>query len=400
MKIIQINAVYGFSSTGTIMKLIHECALQNGIDSYVAYPRGAGLHDSKAILIGNKIDRKIHALLSRIGGRQAYFSHFATIRLIRQLEELRPDIIHLHNLHSNYINLNILLRYIAKKDIPTVITMHDCWYFTGGCFHYTSVGCAKWQVGCGQCPKRLQDTPAYIYDASRKIIQDRDHLLNSIPHLILVGCSEWIADECRKSVLKDKTIISIHNGFNLDTYKPTESDWRTKLGIERKSLILGPASKWLSDINRNTFDYFVNNIDDNTVLVLFGSQEKDNCSNSKIRHIGYINNPDEMAELYSAADVFVNCSREDTLSSINIEAQACGTPVVAYDATGNKETVGEGCGFTVPSGDFRLLFDRTSQIIKNRKESYSDTCVSFIRYNYERDANLKHYIDLYNRIYG
>lgn len=400
MKVLQINAIYGSLSTGTIMKNIQVCSLSYGIEAYVSFPKGFGTSDKWSYEIGNTLDHKLHAALSRIAGRQAYFSSIATNGLLRYIDTLTPDIIHLHNLHSNYINLNMLLKYLAKQDIITVITMHDCWYFTGGCFHYTNAGCDRWQHGCGNCPKKKLDTPALFYDASASMLKDRAKYLNGISRLCIVGCSEWVSNECRKSVLRNKNIRTIHNGFNLDIFHPVESDWRKRLDIKDKFVILGPAGKWLSAVNKSTYEYFVNNMSDDMVLVLFGCRNTAGECPSNVKKIGFIRKPHEMAQVYSMADVMVNCSREDTLSSLNLESQACGTPVVTYEATGNKETVDDKCGFAVETGNPKALFDATMRVKSYTKPSLSAKCVERMHNEFELQANFEKYVELYKELHG
>lgn len=398
MKVLQINAIYGRLSTGTIMQQIQECSRAHGMDSYVAFPKGLGVPDEWSYEIGSIFDHKMHAALSRIAGKQAYYSRHATKELLKFMKELKPDIVHLHNLHSNYIHLNMLLEHLAKHDINTVITLHDCWYFTGGCFHYASVDCNKWQHGCGDCPKKKLDTPALLYDASASILKDRAEYLNAIPRLVAVGCSEWIANECLKSVIGGKDIRCIHNGFNLDVFHPVESDWRKRLCIDNKFVILGPAGKWRSPVNRTTYDYFVNNMTNDMVLVLFGCDVIDETVSNNVKQIGFIKDPHEMAKVYAMADVMVNCSREDTLSSLNLESQACGTPVVAFEATGNKETVDGRCGFVVETGNPELLFQKTIEIKRIRKATLQYDCMNWIADNYEMQTSYNKYVKLYKEI--
>ena len=400
MKIVQVNAVFGSLSTGTVMWNIQKRCLDYGIDAYVAYaltdiPNERIINGYK---IGNKLTEKWHALMSRVAGKQAYYNRFTTWLFLRWMDGIKPDVVHLHNLHSNYIHLNMLLKYLAKRDIATVITMHDCWFFTGGCFHYTNAGCNKWQFECGHCPKKKLDTPAYLCDASSQILQDRKKYLKAIPRLYLVGCSKWIADEARKSVLKDCNIRYIYNGFDLDVFKPTLTNLAQKLGIEGKHILLGPASKWLSIVNKEALDYFIESMPEDYVLVLFGAKEHNKYLTKNVLLYGYTSSREEMAQLYSTADVFVNCSREDTLSSLNLEAQACGTPVVTYEATGNKETVGAGCGFAVETGDAKALFEATEQVLTRRKESYSTKCKEWVHENFDKQTNYENYIRLYREI--
>lgn len=402
MKVLQINAVYGSLSTGTITQQIQECSKSHGIESFIAFPKGVGQPNIWSFEIGTVLDRRIHAVLARIAGKQAYYSSSATKKLLRYMDRLKPNIVHLHNLHSNYINLNMLLMYLAKHDIITIITMHDCWYFTGGCFHYTNAGCNKWQYGCGNCPKKMLDTPAYFYDASSIILRDRAKYLNEIPRLVMVGCSDWVSNECRKSVLKCKNIRTIHNGFDLSIFKTSPSDWRARLGIEDKFVILAPASKWLSAENKETYDYFVSKMAKDMVLVLFGCKTMDPNPPSNVRQIGFIHNSKEMAEVYSMADVMVNCSREDTLSSLNLESQACGTPVVTYEATGSKETVDGVCGFAVETGNEKLLLGEVYKLYSispEERNHINTSCRQRTLREFEKSVSYEKYIKLYEEMF-
>ena len=399
MKVLEVNAVYGHGSTGTIVRDIEQMCLDNGIECYVASPDRAVLQAKNGYVIGNTLDHKLHALLCRINGKQAYFSRIATYRLLKYLDRIQPDIVHLHNLHSNYIHLNMLLRYLAKKDIRTVITMHDCWFFTGGCFHFAAESCDKWTKSCGSCPKKKTDTPAYLCDCSSRILADRKKYLNSIPRLTIVGASEWVANECRKSVLKDCGIRFIHNGFDLTVFKPTPSDFRKELGIEGKFVILAPASKWYSAVNKPTFDYFVSHLDPDMVMVIFGCANLRSDLPDNVKEVGYIRDPYRMAALYSMADVFVNCTREDTFPGVNLECQACGTPAVTYDATGCKETVDGECGFAVKTGDYESLFEAVRGV-KNTGKSYNENCINRIKNNFEMQDEYRKYIVLFKEIYG
>lgn len=338
MKVLQVNATYGLGSTGTIVRDLKDCCEANGIECHVAYARTTEKVE-RGYKIGNWFSNKMHALLSRVAGKQAYFSYLPTLRFIRHMKQLQPDVVHLHNLHANYINLPMLLKHLADNDIRTIITLHDCWWYTGGCFHYTAAGCNKWLDKCGNCPKRTDDTPAYLYDRSAEILEDKKQLLLAIPRLTVIGVSEWISNEARKSFLASKEIMTIRNGIDLTVFKPTQSDFKEKLGLEGKYVILGPASKWLDPINKEVLDYFVANMKSDEVLLLFGAEKTDRSLPSNVKLYGYTRDKQELAALYTMADVFVNCTREDTLPTINLEAQACGCRVVTFATCGASETV-------------------------------------------------------------
>ena len=402
MKVMQINAVYGVGSTGIIVEDLHNLCLQNGIDSYVSYSTTNKNPDEikNGYIIGRILGKKVHALLSRIGGKQAYFSSLATRKFIRYIKKIKPDIVHLHNLHSNYINMNMLLDYLGKNNIETIITLHDCWFYTGGCFHYTAAGCSKWLEGCGNCPKKMQDTPALLKDNSKRILADRKKYFSAMKRLTVVGVSEWIVEEARKTFLKDANTCYIYNGIDTGFFKPTPSDFRSKYNLENKFLILAPASKWLKPVNKDTFKYFTNNLPDDCVIVMLGCTEaQKNNLPKNILALDYIKDRDELRKVYSACDVFVNCTREESFSLVNVEPQACGTPVVTYRNTGAQETVDNNCSFSVETGNYKELLKATLSIKKKGKNIFSEDCIKWTKQNFELTNNYLKYIELY-RIRG
>lgn len=406
MRVVEINAIYGTQSTGTIVKNIQSTCFNNNIECYVAYSE-CYLPSSQVFCgykIGNIIDYKLHAAFARIAGKMAYFSHVPTFFFLRYLDKIKPDIVHLHNLHGNYINLPMLLKYLANKNIATVITMHDCWFFTGGCSHYISDNCNRWKQSCGSCPRRYKEIPAYLYDGSSRILRDRIVLLNSIPRLTMIGCSKWISEECKKSKVICSNISYIHNGFDLAIFKPllNESEitiFKTNNGIPfGKKIILCPASKWFESRNESTFSFFVDNLPDNIIMVIFGCSVIGGNSSPKVKEIGYFKTPSDMAVLYSCGDVMVNCSRADTLSSLNIECQACGTPVVAYDNTGTSETIHPNIGRLVETGNAELLLKETLNVLSSKDTNSKELLVEWVTSNFEKQANYYKYIELFRSI--
>lgn len=397
MKVVQINAVYGATSTGVIMKDLHLLSLQEGIESYVVYSYG-NQTPQNGYQIGSRVERKWHALLSRVGGRMGYFSHLSTVRLLKYLDKLKPDIIHLHNLHGCYIHVNMLLRYAAKKRISVVLTLHDCWFYTGGCYHYTLAQCQKWKTECGDCPQRYIGTPAYLRDMSKSILLDRKKYFGAIKDLYVVGVSQWITDEAKQNVFKNKECLKIYNGIDLDIFKPTLSDFKKEYGIEDKFVILGPATKWLNPMNEGILKYISEKISDDMVFVIFGVPPYKVPTLTNVKYVPYLNNRQQLAELYTAADVFINCTREESLSLINLESQACGTPVITYRNTGVQETVDGVCGFSVDNGDIEGMLSYIQLIHKYGKEKYSHECIGWVKDNFEMKSNYKEYINLYMKI--
>ena len=401
MKVIQINAVYGVGSTGVIVEDLHNLSLQNGIESFVSYSTTNRSPDEikNGYVIGKNLGKKIHAVLSRLGGKQAYFSSFATKKLIKHIENIKPDIVHLHNLHSNFVNMIMLLKYLGKKDISTVVTLHDCWFYTGGCFHYTSAGCNKWKESCGNCPKKMQDTPALLKDNSAKILADRKKYFGRIKNLSVVGVSQWIANEARKTLFNDRNVLAIYNGIDTEFFVPTPSDFREKHGLEDKFLILAPANKWRKPINKETFDMVSKNLPSDCVIVMLGCTEIQRAGlPSNVLALDYIKDRDELRKVYSTCDVFANCTREDSLSLINVEVQSCGPPVVTYRNTGAQETVDNKCGFSVENGNEKEFLDTIMKIKKQGKSEFTEACQKWAKDRFDRDDNYIKYINLYKEI--
>ncbi len=399
IKVLQINAVYGNGSTGTIVRDLEHICEESGIECYVASPDINVKTARKHYLIGNKFDHIAHAVLTRLTGKQGYFSRNATKRLLEYIDKIEPDIIHLHNLHSNFINLKILFDYLAKREIPTVLSLHDCWFYTGGCFHYTAAGCKRWLGNCGRCPKRGEDNFSLFLDNSASILADRKKYLLNIPRLHIVGVSNWIAQEALKTFLKSKNVTAIRNGVDMNIFKPTISDLKKTLNLENKHVILGPGSKWLLPINSQILEYFSNNMRDDEILLLYGVYDSMGATlPPNIRLYGYTKDKEELAALYTMADVFANTTREDSLSLINVESQACGTPVVTFDATGPKETVDEEYSLSVPVGDAKRLLDAVHFLRDNKKPDAAEKSRAFVVDRFDMLSQYKKFVDFYRRI--
>lgn len=403
MKVLQINAVYGIGSTGTIIKDLHELALGKGIESFVVYsisdvPSNTIKNGYK---VGKTFGKKLHAILYRLGGKQAYFSHFSTRKLISFIKRTKPDIVNLHNLHSNYICLNKLLNFLAEEKVKTVITLHDCWFYTGGCYHYTEVGCDKWQKQCGNCPKRFTDLYAYISENSHNVLADRKKYFGAIDNLTVLGVSDWVTNEAKKSFLKDKKFFTVKNGIDTDFFIYTASDFRKENDLEDKFVILGLASKFFNPANKETFDGLVSNLTDDERLILLGCSDAQKTNLPK-RVIGldFIKDRDLLRKIYSAADVFANCSREETLSMATLEPQSCGTPSVVYANTGIQETVLDGkTGFVVKNGDSVAFVEAIKKVKSYGKSYFKSNCREWILDSFDKNKNYRSLIELYERIY-
>ena len=398
MKVLQINATYGYGSTGLIVRDIGDALEKNGDEAYFAYQSCLTPPDN-GYRVGSGMDRKWHALLCRLTGMQGYFSKRATKRLIRHIAEVRPDVVHLHNLHSNYIHLNTLLSYLAKEDIATVVTLHDCWFFTGKCFHYADVGCTRFQTGCGRCPKKKAPPKSLFFDPSMRVLRDRRRFFSAVPRVTLVGCSRWICDEARKGCLSELPLEHVYNGVDTTVFAPKDTAAEREVyGLSEDTyVILGMANKWLLPVNRALLLRMAESLDEKTKLLLVGCSEQDaSCLKEISDHIvpvGFIRDREMLARHYALASVFVNVTQVDTLPTVNMESICCGTPVITYDGSGSGELVLEGCGEVVAKNDVQGLL----AAIARRPEKLGEEALSRAREIFDKDACYRMYLDVYKK---
>lgn len=396
MKVLQINAVYGFKSTGVIVKDIGDTLVHNGDEAYFAYQTTNETIEN-GYLVGGIFSWKWHALYSRVFGKQAYASKCVTKKFLKWVDKIQPDVVHMHNLHSNYIHLNLLCDYLTKKNIPVVITMHDCWYFTGKCSHYAAVKCGKWQDSCGDCPLNKSEQPSLFFDCTSKVLQDKTEHLSKLKNLTLVGCSNWIANEAKKSKLQTANIQVVYNGVDTSIFTPHDSGIKKELGIKNEFLILGMADKWYAEQNREIVEKLITSQDKNTKIVIVGCKEEQTKYFEQFGNVlplGYITDRNQLADIYAASDVFVNLTRADTLPTVNMESICCGTPVITFNCCGSPELVSEGCGYIIEEGDCGGLLSRIEDI-KRTPLSFD---VDRQQKKFDKNECYKKYLDIYKNI--
>lgn len=396
MRVLQINAVYGKSSTGRTTKELDEYLLSQGIDSLVAVSQSNCVKDN-IFVIGDKKDRKIHALMSRMLGKQAYFSKTVTKRLIEYIGVQKPDIIHLRNLHGNYINFPDLMNYIIEKNISVVVTLHDCWFFTGKCCHYTDVHCQKWQENCGKCPELKKWSKSWFFDRSSQMLNDKKELFSQIPKLAVVGVSDWITNEARKSILKDAFCIKrIYNWIDLDIFIPDNGGTiREEYNCESEFVVLGICEKWTEEKGINIFVKLAEKMPEVKFLMV-GKVPARFIPPKNMICAGSIRDTKKIAQFYSAADVFLNPSVQETFGKTTAEAIATGTPVVGYNTTATPELIGEGCGEVVELNcDISELENSILRVKNNGKGFYKDACVKYARESFDKEKLINEYIELY-----
>ena len=352
--------------------------------------------------MGDKVTSKLHAAFARIYGAQGYGSIISTIRLKRIIAKEKPDVIHLHNLHSNYVNLNMLLAYIAERNIPTVLTLHDCWFFTGKCFHFLPSDCEKWKEHCGNCPRLKMDIPSLFCDRTEHVFFDKLSHFQRISNLTVVGCSQWMTKLAMQSpVFAEKKFAQIYNGVDQTVFYPRSESEREyikdEFGIKGEFVILGMANKWLIAENSQVFERIVQKTDWTICLVGCSERQMEALSvYSNVLPIGFISNRNTLSKYYAMADVFVNLTLVDTLPTVNMEALSCGTPVITYDSAGSPELVAEEItGYVLNQFDSKGLIDRIQEVQNNK--ICRDVCSKYSIENFEESSQYKKYIQLYQK---
>lgn len=397
MRIVQINAVNGILSTGIICKELADYMHAQGHECYTLFSTEQKT-DQFSIRIGIDFESKVHALLSRILGLQGYFSPLTTHKIIKELDVLKPDIVHLGNLHSNYVNLGTLLSYLGKNNIPTVITLHDCWFYTGKCMHYSAIECNRWINGCYNCPKLKKDNKSLFFDFTKKMWKDKKKWFECIPILAVVGVSDWVTREGTKSFLGQHAVICkrIYNWIDLDTFKPKKPiHLKKELGLDGKRIVLGIASIWDERKGLSIFIDLAAKLSSDTVILLVGNVPKVRLPQNIIT-LPLIKDRNKLAEIYSMADVFVQASEEETFGLVVAEALSCGTPIITNSMTANPELVDINCGYVISS--FDDLYDRITKVLNNGKAFYSENCRSFAELHFNKEKNLQEYLSLYEEL--
>lgn len=401
MRIVQINGG-AKGSTGKIMMGIADVARAQGHEVMCASPitttnRDAG-EDCGYYRIGTFNSRRVNVALARITGFNGCFAWFETYKLLKKIDEFKPDIIHLHNLHDSYINLPMLFSYIKKHNVPTVWTLHDCWAFTGQCPHFTIVKCDKWKVGCHNCPQ-YKEYPASLYDNTKKMWQLKKKWFTGVKNMKIVTPSEWLAGLARESYLKQYPIEVINNGIDLNVFKPSHSNFRERYEIPaEKHIILGVSFAWGYRKGLDCFVEIAEKLGEQYQIVLVGTDDEiDKNLPHNIISIHRTQNQKELAEVYSAADVFVMPTREENYPTVNMEAIACGTPVVTFDTGGSPEMLDDKTGIVVEANDIEATKKAIKDICEKKKCNDEEYIVAYSKKS-DMKKRFAEYIELYANV--
>lgn len=402
MKVLQINTTFKKGgSTGRIAFDLMQIHQREGIESYAAYAYDLGVNDiPNTIYLQSGIRRKLNTLRTRLFDHHGFYNEHETKKLIRWMDEIHPDIIHLHNIHNHYVNVKMLFEYIKQHDIPVVWTLHDCWSFTGHCAYFDFAGCDKWKTGCHHCPSLKDYPPTWFFDRTRRNYADKKDVFTGVQNLTLCPPSKWLGGLAKESFLKDYSVEVINNGVDTTIFKPTDSDVKSKLGIADKKMILAVASifnarkgvKYLKELPELLHD------DETLVIVGVKPAQKEFFSHPRCITINRTDSLQELAAYYFAADVFINPTLEDNFPTTNIEALACGTPIVTFKTGGSIEPVTEETGAIVDKYDMNGLLSAVREIICKGKDAYQSACITKARNDYNKEIQYMKYIELYKRI--
>lgn len=338
---VQINAFYNMS-TGSIMRQIDKDAQANGFETYMFWGRGKKSLDSHKQKFSSDISVLLHVIGARIFDRAGFFSKRDTLKLLTILDEINPDIVHLHGLQGYYINVPLIFDWLSNKKCKTYITLHDCWLFTGHCPYFSMIKCDKWKTHCMNCPQKSYYPKSVLFDSSYKNFEEKKESVLQLDknNTTIICPSNWMAELARNSFLSKFNIIVKHNKINLSIFRPMRSDFKLIYNLENKIMILGVASEWTKRKGLNDFFKLNDMINSNYQIVLVGLTEKQikKCPKNIIA-LQRTENQIELAKIYNAADVFVNPTYEDNYPTVNLEAEACGTPVYTYNTGGSPETI-------------------------------------------------------------
>ena len=384
-----INVVCGIRSTGRICTDLAMELESYGHEVKIAYGREyvPEQYQKYAMRIGTNVDVKLHSIKSRLLDGAGFGSKKATKKFIEWIKEYNPDVIHLHNIHGYYINVEVLFNYLKVCGKKIIWTLHDCWAFTGHCANFTMIKCEKWKNKCLNCPQKLSYPKSFI-DCSNRNYERKKKLFTQVPNLLIVTPSKWLANLVKYSYLKEYPVNTVNNGIDINIFKPTPSDFRNKLELQNKKIILGVSNVW--DIRKGFNDYLkLSKVIDETYFIVLVGVNKKQLKKLPKNMIGITrtNNAKELAEIYTSADVFFNPTYEDNYPTVNLEARACGIPVITYNTGGSPESAGDEC-IVIEKGDIKGVLSVINMLVKDRKIDINkiDKCVF-----------IEQYIDLYKK---
>ena len=403
MRVAQINVTATLSTGRIAVDVIGELERRGhmGLIAFARYDVPSGV---PYLRIGGKLNVYAHAAWATLADRMGFASKRATRKLVRALKAYRPDVIQLHNLHGYYLHLPTLFAYLRESRLPVVWTLHDCWAFTGHCAYYTMVGCSRWQTGCGGCARRNIYPRRLFVDSSARNWREKRALFSGMPNMTLITPSRWLQQEAARSFLGAYPIAVVPNGIDLDAFRPCEDAEYLDEVIQRHALgslgarrmLLGVANKWEKRKGLDDFIELARLLPDDMMIVLVGITDAEcHLLPKNILDVPRTGSLRELCALYTAADLYVSLSHEESMGMTLIEAMACGTQVLCYDATALPESVVPEVGEVVPVGDIDAVLDAALRMCQTPKSAADCRAHASL---YDRRRQFERYVELYERL--
>lgn len=410
MKIVQVNTICGAGSVGRICVDLYETIKKQGEEALVATGRGVLPPNVNGYVIGSKTDFVRHVLKNFFQGKAGFGSKAQTQRFIHWLEREKPDLIHLHNIHGFYLQVELLFDYIKRADIPVVWTFHDCWPFTGHCAYFDFIGCEKWKdaaTGCHDCQIHRSAYPYAIFkDNTIWNYAVKKRVFTGVKNLTIVTPSAWLADKVKESFLKDYPVVVIPNGINLENFAPLSKEQQALQDKRRKGYkhrtVLGVANRWEERKGLVYFEKLAEALPSNYTVELIGldkaqaAQVRKKFPDGRLLPIDRTRNVELLASIYRTADVYVNATLEDNFPTTNLEALACGTPVITFRTGGSPESLTDKCGIVVEKGDEKGLLAAVQKVCENNVFTREDCRQQALKF--DRADRYQEYLELYRGI--
>ncbi|HHK8510084.1 TPA: glycosyltransferase [Vibrio parahaemolyticus] len=401
-KVAQINSVCGFGSTGKIVTDIHNQLINSGVESIVGYGRGTHryIDDKHVYSLRSKVEQACHLAGSRVFDNHGLHSVKATKNLIAYLKNQNPDIYHLHNIHGYYLNYPMLFDFLKRENKPVVWTLHDCWSFTGHCAYFDYAQCEKWKIQCQSCPEKSSYPKSLLKDNSSRNYSLKKEVFNTLNNLTIVTPSQWLKRRVAESFLREHKVEVIPNGINLDVFKPRQSDIRNRLNLsEDKLVVLGVANIWERRKGLDDFLKIAQAVGEKAQFVIVGldSNQLKNLP-SNVVGLERTSSVDELVELYSAADIYLNTTLEDNFPTTNLESLACGTFGITYDTGGSSEAYTSETGYVVDKGDTQAIIEYLLSIVKDGITGNNKDCFIHAQERYSHSKSANGYLRLYKRV--
>lgn len=401
-KVLIINADSNIFSTGKIASEIGDLAIGSGWESYIAYGREFRPSRNIPIKIGNICGQMLHVLENRIFDNHGLgiSSSLATMKLIREIEHINPDIIHIHNLAGYFVNIRVLLNYLSTRNTPIVWTLHSCFDFTGHCTHFDYERCDKWQTECHNCPLTREYPQSWVFDRSRKNFREKKKLYNSLKNVTLVPVSNWLSEVVGKSIMGNFNRQVIYNGIDTDFFTPSDNQasLKRKFGFENKTVLLALASSWTPKKGVQDYLKLAERLDERFVLVMVGFASHEENLPDNVYSTPVIRERSVLLDYYNTADVILNLSYEESFGLTTVEGLSCGVPSIVYNRTASPELVSEETGIVVNAGDIEGVLEAIEDLVCRNSAYMKQACRNRATTFFDKKNNYAQYIDLYNSL--